>query len=309
VNVGRASIVYIRVGDWLLKALGSKPSVRTRKLFTGGGRDALSHYQHTILHHVLMKYLIHRLFAVASTTLLLVDVGSGAESVDDLVARGKAFEQKFRANDALTQYLDAEKLEPKNPELLVRIARQYRWLMTDAPAKEEKLRLGHIALDYSMRAAACGPKNCDAQLATAITLGKMLPYLPTKEQVSASPRIKESVDKALELDPSDDTAWHILGRWHRVLSDVNAVKRTMAGLLYGNLPKGSITEAERDMQKAIELNPNRLMHYIELGRIYAQMGRTDDARRFINKGLAMPNSEKDDPETKERGRETLAKLH
>jgi hypothetical protein len=39
------------------------------------------------------------------------------------------------------------------------------------------------------------------------------------------------------------------------------------------------------------------------------MGRTDDARQFINKGLAMPDSEKDDPETKERGRETLAKLH
>jgi Flp pilus assembly protein TadD len=82
----------------------------------------------------------------------------------------------------------------------------------------------------------------------------------------------------------------------------------MAGLLYGNLPKGSIDEAERDMKKAIELNPNRLMHYIELGRIYAQMGRADDARRFINKGLAMPDREKDDPETKERGRETLAKL-
>jgi len=83
----------------------------------------------------------------------------------------------------------------------------------------------------------------------------------------------------------------------------------MAGLLYGSLPKGSINEAEHAMQKAIQLNPNRLMHYIELGRIYAQMGRTDDARQFINKGLAMPDSEKDDPETKERGRETLAKLH
>jgi len=306
-NVNRASIVYIK--DWLLRPSEGKPSVRTRKLFTCGARDALSHYEHTVLYPVLMKPLIHRLFAVASTALLLVDVSSGAESVDDRVARGRAFEQKFQANDALTQYLAAEKLEPKNPELLVRIARQYRWLMTDASAKEEKLRLGHLALDYSMRAAACGPKDCDAQLATAITLGKMLPYLPTKEQVSASPRIKESVDKALELDPTDDTAWHILGRWHRVLADVNIVKRTMAGLLYGNLPKGSINEAERAMQKAIELNPNRLMHYIELGRIYAQMGRTDDARRFINKGLAMPDSEKDDPETKERGRETLAKLH
>src|SRR5215467_7526547 len=113
-----------------------------------------------------MKSLISRLFAVASAALLLVDVDSGAESADDLVARGKVFEQKFQANDALPQYLAAEKLEPKNPELLVRIARQYRWLMTDASAKEEKLRLGHIALDYSIRAAACGPKNCDAQLAT-----------------------------------------------------------------------------------------------------------------------------------------------
>mgnify|MGYP003694409427 CR=1 FL=1 len=50
------------------------------------------------------------------------------------------------------------------------------------------------------------------------------------------------------------------------------------------------------------------MHYVELGRAYAQMGRTVEARRFIEKGLAMPNVEKDDPETKRRGRETLANL-
>jgi len=51
------------------------------------------------------------------------------------------------------------------------------------------------------------------------------------------------------------------------------------------------------------------MHYIELGRIYADMGRKDDARLYINKGLAMPDVEKDDPEMKQRGRETLEKLH
>ena len=51
------------------------------------------------------------------------------------------------------------------------------------------------------------------------------------------------------------------------------------------------------------------MHYIELGRIYADMGRKDDARFYINKGLGMPDAEKDDPETKQRGRETLEKLH
>ena len=262
-----------------------------------------------------MKFTLHRLFAVASTALLLVDIssaaesGDSAESADDLVAKGKVFEKKFQANQALPLYLSAEKLEPKNPDLLVRIARQYRYLMTDASAKEEKVRLGQLALDYSTRAAACGPKDCDAQLAPAITLGKMLPYLSKKEQVTATPRIKQSVDKALAIDSSSDTAWHVLGRWHRVLADVGAMKRYVAGMLFmGKLPPGSNEEAEKAMKKAIALNPNRLMHYIELGRIYAQMGRKEQARELINKGLAMPNVEKDDPETKERGRETLAKL-
>src|SRR4051812_20283575 len=162
-----------------------------------------------------MKSLIHRLLSLVFV-LLLVETGSAAESADDLIDKGKVFDRKFQANDALLLYLSAEKVEPKNPDLLVRIARQYRYLMTDAADTQEKLRLGHIALDYSERAAACGPKDCDAQLAPAITLGKMLPFMPTKEQVSASPKIKESVEKALAIDPHSDTAWHILGRWNRV---------------------------------------------------------------------------------------------
>jgi tetratricopeptide (TPR) repeat protein len=116
------------------------------------------------------------------------------------------------------------------------------------------------------------------------------------------------VDRALKLDPKNDTAWHILGRWNRVLADVNVVKRVLAKALYGELPTTSNEEAERCLKKAIALNPNRLMHYIELGRIYAQMGRKEDARKNIEKGLAMPNKEKDDPETKQLGQETLKKL-
>jgi len=254
-----------------------------------------------------MKSLIHRLFAIVSV-LLLAEIGSAADSVDTLIAKGKVWERKLRANEALPLYLSAEKIEPKNPDLLVRIARQYRHLMTDATDTKEKLRLGHLALDYSTRAAECGPKDCDAQLAPAITLGKLLPYLPKKEQVAASPRIKDSVDKALAIDPRSDNAWHILGRWNRTLAEISGAKRLLAGMIYGDLPKGSYDEAEKAMKKAIALNPNRLMHYIELGRIYAMMGRKDEARELINKGLGMPDSEKDDPETKERARETLAKL-
>src|SRR5438477_4981743 len=135
-------------------------------------------------HPPLMKSAIPRLSLAPAVFFLLVGAASGAESADDWVEKGKVFEKKFQATEALPCYLAAEKLEPKNPQILVRIARQYRYLMTDALAKEEKLRFGRLALDYSTRAAAAGPQDCDAQLATAITLGKMLPFLPTNEQIA-----------------------------------------------------------------------------------------------------------------------------
>ena len=230
------------------------------------------------------------------------------ESASELMSKGDACDARLQSAEALQYYLPAEKLEPENVRILVRIARQYRHLMADAPVRQEKLRLGGVALDYSRRAAALAPNDAEAQLSIAISYGKMLPLMSVKQQLQASRQIKTSVDKALKLDPRNDLAWHVLGRWHRVLSDVSLLKRGLASVIYGKLPQTTTDEAVKCFKKAIEINPHRLMHYIELGRAYAQMGRIVEARQLIEKGLSMPDVEKDDPETKRRGRETLTKL-
>jgi len=93
------------------------------------------------------------------------------------------------------------------------------------------------------------------------------------------------------------------------MAEVSPVKRAMARLVYGELPPAKYEDAERCFEKAIALNPNRLMHYIELGRTFAGMDRDEEARKYINKGLAMAETEKDDPETKNLGRTILKKLH
>ena len=244
----------------------------------------------------------------ATITLLLVCATIWAGSTDDLIKCGDDLDLKLKASEALDFYLAAEKLDPKNASLLVRIARQYRHLMADATTREEKLRLGGIGLDYAQRAAALAPNDSEAQLSPAISYGKLVPLQGIKEQMEAARRIKEAADKAIRLNPHNDLAWDVLGRWNKVLADVNGIKRALGSLLYGQLPKGSNADAVLCFQKAIEINPNRLMHYIELGQTYAQMGKTADARRLIAEGLAMPDVEKDDPEIKRRGRETLAKL-
>jgi len=233
---------------------------------------------------------------------------SKAELATDLIKKGDTYAQKLQTAEALSCYLPAEKLQPQNGKLLAHIAREYRHLMSDASSKDDKLRLGGIAVSYSFRAAAASPSDPEAQLAPAISLGKLLPYEGSKEQFEASKMIKECAERSIKLDPSNDLAWHVLGRWHQILADVSLVKRTFAPLVYGKVPSSTNEEAVECFEKAIKLNPNRLMHYVELGRTYAQMGKASEAKRCINKGLAMSCTEKDDPETKTKGRETLEKL-
>jgi tetratricopeptide (TPR) repeat protein len=244
----------------------------------------------------------------AAIALVFSCVVARAESAEDFIKQGNVYYDRLQPAEALKFYLPAEKLEPQNVDLLVRISRQYRHLMSEADSKEEKLRLGSTALDYSRRAVKLAPNDAEAQLSIAITYGKMLPLLGNKEKAETSRLIKTAAEKVVRLDPQNDLGWHVLGRWNLVLAEVSGVKRAIAQVVYGKLPPATNEEAVRCFEKAIALNPNRLMHYIELGRTYAQMDRKDDARKFINKGLCMRDTEKDDPETKEKGRELLAKL-
>ena len=226
----------------------------------------------------------------------------------ELIKKGDIFYDKLQPAEALKCYLPAEKLDSNNVRLLVRIARQYRHLMSDATDASEKIQLGQTAVCYAQRAVSLAPEDPEAQLALAISYGKMLPLGDAKEKIATSRLIKIAVDKVIALDPNSDLAWHILGRWYLALADVGTVKRALAQVAYGKLPPAKYEDAVRCFEKAIALNPNRLMHYIELGRACAQMGRDADARKFITQGLAMPETEKDDPETKNLGRQVLKKL-
>lgn len=255
-----------------------------------------------------MNPALSKVFSGMVALSLLMPATLHAEPADELIAKGDAFYLKLQAADALKFYLPAEKLEPNNVRLLVRISREYRHLMSDAPKSEQKLILGDTAVGYANRAAALDPNDPEALLAVAISYGKLAPLQGNRERFEASQIIKHAADKVIKLDPGNDLGWHVLGRWHLALAQVSALERMLAQFAYGKLPESTYDDAARCFEKAIELNPNRLMHYIELGDVYARLGRTDEARSFITRGLAMRDTEKDDPETKRQGQELLAKL-
>ncbi|WP_395751299.1 hypothetical protein [Prosthecobacter sp.] len=226
----------------------------------------------------------------ASAVMLLAGHALAAD-FNELVKQGDASDARFKPEAALEAYLPAEKLNPNDASLLVKIARQYVYRMANLSSNSEQLKSGRTALDYSERAVKLAPKESDPHLAVAICLGKLSPLLGNKEAIEASSKIKTEAGLAAKLNPKDDFAWHLLGRWNQELAQIGGVTRALAKVVYGALPSASYD-----------------VHQVELGRTYALMGRKEEARRYIEKGLAMPNRDRDDPETKERGRKTLADL-
>ena len=226
----------------------------------------------------------------------------------ELVKSGDVHDARSECDAALQYYLPAEKIDPDNGALLVKISRQYALRMNDLPNKAYKVASGKTALAYAERAVAAAPRDCNSHLALAICLGKLTPYIGAKEKIEASRRIKTAADQAVALDSKNDYAWHLLGRWHQSLANIGGATRMLAGAIYGGLPAASNDEAVKCFKKSISLNPKRLIHVIELGRTYAMMGRKAEAKQYLEQGLSMPEKEKDDAETKQRGRESLIEL-
>ena len=225
-----------------------------------------------------------------------------------LMKRGDQLDAQLKTKEALAVYLEAEKLDPKNAELLHRIAKQYGESQNDVSTKEEKRKIGMTALEYAQRAVAADPKNSLAELALAISYGRVAPFLDSKTKIAYSKLVKEHADKARELDPKNDLIYHVLGVWNYELANLNPVLRAVAQLIYGKLPNASNEAAADNFKKAIELNPRRLANFVELGRTYAAMDKNEEARTSLEKGIGMPNRQRDDPETKDRARAALKKL-
>lgn len=249
-----------------------------------------------------MKFRFLLLLAALTTASAL------AADFSQLVKSGDFHDANYQFDKALEFYLPAEKLQPANAELLVKISRQYALRMNDLPKPADRIASGRTALAYAERAVAAAPAECDPHLSVAICLGKLTPLLGAREKVEASRKIKTSADKALKLDPKNDYAWHLLGRWHQSLANIGGATRALARVIYGGLPAASNEEAVKCFRQAIALNPRRLVHVVELGRTYAMMGRNAEAKKYLQLGLSMPDTEKDDPETKRRGRTSLKEI-
>lgn len=244
--------------------------------------------------------------AVQHPALLLA--GAALAVAEGSLPQGDALEDAGRSREALEVFLALNRENPANAEILRRIARQLDRLSLAAGSPAEKKRLLDEALDAAQQAVQADPDNSQARLCLAIVCGRIAQQAPPRRQIELSKRIKEEAEAAVRLDPRNDIAWHVLGRWNSEMASVNPFLRGLAQVVYGKFPDASAARAEECFQKALATGPSRVMHHAEYGFLLAAQGRKNDARKQLKAALSLSAKNPEDEETQERARRALSTL-
>lgn len=242
-------------------------------------------------------------------SLLMLLGAAGARATEPSVAndliQGDAEVSKGNLRAALLHFADAEKLDPKSVEVLLRISQQNSDLVATAKTPAEGQKLAQTALTYAQRALALAPQNAKAHLAMAVSYGRLTDFENNKTKLADSRHVKAEAEKAAALDPHEDFAFHVLGMWNYRLANLNAVLKLMAKLIYDGVPDASNEEAVRNFQKAIELAPQRIIHHQELARVYLAMGKRDLARREWQTVIALTAQNGEDEKAQREAKAAL----
>jgi tetratricopeptide (TPR) repeat protein len=180
--------------------------------------------------------------------------------------------------------------------VLWRLARAYV-CMADVAEEKDQLDLYRIAGWYAERSIVADSLIADGHTWRAAALGNIAMYEGGKTKIRLTHEIRNELDLAIRLNPSDDIAYSILGSFYIALGDVSWIERQLAAIFLGRLPEGGFPEAEQALRKAIALAPDVIRHHFELGRLYLLMGRDSDARTELQRVTTLRPSTGSDPRT------------
>ncbi len=249
------------------------------------------------------------LFYLFIFTVFVMSSLFAQENANNYLSAGDSLFKAFDNEGALAQYTQAFQADSENYEICWKLSRvlvDYGETLEDEDQRAEHYKKGWKTAKKAVSIDSMGAKG---HLRLSIAIGRVALDAGAKERVRLSKVIKKEVDRAIELDPKDDIAYHVLGRWHRKLANLSWIERGFANMFLGGVPEEASEEnAALSFKKAIELKPGYINHHLELGMTYEMMGMDEEARTEYQKCLDLPLSSAKDEEHKVTAKEMLEDL-
>jgi len=190
----------------------------------------------------------------------------------DPVSVGDKYFLQMKYAEAISHY----QLAPQNAEAQWKMARALICQADISPLEKQK-SLYYRAVDAARQSIKIDERDNNGHTWLGAALGNIANYEGSRTKVKLCTAIKQELERALALNPNDDVALSILGSFYRALGNITWVERTLANTFLGSLPKGGFTEGEAAFKKAIQLSPNTLRHWFELGMLYQEWGKNGQA--------------------------------
>ncbi len=248
-----------------------------------------------------MKFL----FVFSSSFLFFKN--SNAQDVKTLIADADIMEHSFNQKGAYVKYNEVLKLQPNNLLALTKCAE----LCSSIGAREKNTitrdNYYTAATAYAKTGYSLYPQSDAANVAMAISIGRIIFLKSRKEKIAYVKELKEYAERATQLNPSNAKAWHILGKWHFEVNKISLVEKTAAKLLYGALPSSSLSKAIICYEKAKAISPNFTLNLLELAKAYQKNDETSKATSQLNYLLSLKNMDEDDEAIMQEARLLLKK--
>jgi tetratricopeptide (TPR) repeat protein len=100
-------------------------------------------------------------------------------------------------------------------------------------------------------------------------------------------------EEAVRINPKNDRAYHILGRWHFEVSQLSWFLRKLSKIVFRTSPEGSFNLAINYFNKALELD-NIPVHRYWLGMAYLKSGNKEEALLHFRQVLELENVQHND---------------
>ena len=214
-------------------------------------------------------------------------IAQSGEALPEAISSGDEAFVRIDYPAASALYEGALPEHPGEPDLLWRLAR-VSVCMAEVAEADTRDRLLSLAEGYARRCISADSMRGEGHTWLAGALGYLALDAATERKLAISRELQHEAERAVELNPGDDVAWSILGSFYRALGNVGWLERALASLFVGSVPGGGYSEAESALRKAVAIAPDIMRHHYELGILYMDMGRKDEARRSLEKGAALP---------------------
>lgn len=300
-----ASIAQLR-NSWhrQRQAAHAKRAQNARR--TGTEKPVGSRHRHGFSFHMPWR----RQHEKADAEQLRIEAQQPAALAHAAEQRGLERQKALDIRGAMAAFEEAVSLVPSDARMLACLSKQWSDItfVPKTPKAEAKM-CAEKGISLASRAIEMDPACALGHIAAGVGRGRLTFFVDNRTKVKLAAEAQQDALAALAADPDNDLAHHLLGRWHFEMSQLNFVVRTMIRVVFGTaLDPGTLHEALAAYQKAAELNPERVIHRVELARTALRMGQTSLAARELLVAESLEVEDINAHLTQLDGKDMLAKL-